>query len=136
MKKELTRYYRSISRYLPIKNAQRQQILEQIRHSVENYLGEHPEADMAALTAHFGTPQEIAASYVENMTPEEILKKFRIRRTVLIVICSVVVVAFLIWATGLIITLIHANQRIDGFGVMGAAEEINAPTYNFTEEIQ
>ena len=124
MKKELNRYYRSISRYLPMKKAQRQQIVEQIHRSVENYLEGHPEADMAALTAHFGTPQEIAASYVENMTPEEILKKFRIRRTVLIVICSAVAAAFLMWTAVVGSALMNELNAAGGFVVVEPVVEV------------
>ena len=118
MKKELNRYCRSISRYLPIKKAQRQQIVEQIRHSVEDYLEEHPGANMADLTAHFGTPEAIASAYVENMTTPEILKKFRIRRTILIVVCSVAAAAFLMWATVVGIALSNELNAAGGFVVV------------------
>ncbi len=124
MKKELNRYCRRISRYLPMKKAQRQQIIEQIRHSAEDYQAEHPAVDMSALIAHFGTPQEIAASYVENMTPEEILKKFRIRRTVLIVICSVVAAAFLMWTAVVGSALMNELNAAGGFVVVEPVVEV------------
>ena len=133
MKKELTQYYRKISRCLPIKKAQRQQTMEQIRLSVKDYLAAHPEADMAAVTAHFGAPQEIAASYIENMTPEEILKKMRFRKTVLIAVVTVLTAAFLLWVAVVGSALANELNQDGGFIVVEPAKEIYATEYDTTE---
>lgn len=130
MKKELTQYYRKISRCLPIKKAQRQQTMEQIRLSVKDYLAAHPEADMAAVTAHFGAPQEIAASYIENMTPEEILKKMRFRKTVLTILCAAAATALLLWGVVVGTALINEITSSGGYGVIDPIEEFNVTEYN------
>lgn len=72
--KELKQYYRDIAKNLPVGRKQKQQILLAITQSVEDYLAAHPQADFQAVQEHFGSPQEIAAAYIENMTTPEILK--------------------------------------------------------------
>lgn len=134
MEKALSKYYRSISKCLPVDKKHKKQILEQIRHSVEDYRVENPAADIQGILEHFGTPQEITASYVENMTTPEILKKFCVRKTVLLVVCAVAAVALLMWGTGLAVTLINANKSIDGYGVTGSIEELDATEFGITED--
>lgn len=134
MEKALCKYYRSISKCLPVDKKHKKQTLEQIRHSVEDYRTKTPTADMQDLLEHFGTPQEIAASYVENMTTPEILKKFCVRKTILLVVCAVAAVALLMWGTSLAVALINANKSIDGYGVTGSIEELDATEFGITED--
>lgn len=115
MEKALSKYYRSISKCLPVEKKHKKQILEQIRHSVEDYRAKNPAADIQGILEHFGTPQEIAAAYVENMTTPEILKKFRVRKTVLLVVCAVAAVALLMWGTVIGIALSKDQNQANGF---------------------
>lgn len=59
-----------------------------IRETVQEFVQEHPDADVAAIQAQLGTPQEIAAAYVENMETAAVLKGLRIRRRVLFAVCA------------------------------------------------
>ena len=136
MKKELTRYYRCISRCLPLKQAQRQQIMEKIRFSVEDYLAAHPEADMAAVTAHFGAPQEIAAAYIENMTPEEILKKMRFRKTVLTILCAAAATVLLLWGSIIVYAIVKDITTDNNLIVVDPIEEFNVTEYTTEENMK
>ena len=71
----LKRYVRSISDGLPYSMRARKQILSQIRESIDDYLQENPEADLATVQAHFGTPQEIAASFVNEQDASTLLQR-------------------------------------------------------------
>ena len=134
MEKSLCKYYRSISKCLPVDKKHKKQILEQIRHSVEDYRTKTPTADMQDLLGHFGTPQEIAASYVENMTTPEIMKKFCLRKTILLVVCTVAAAALLMWRTSLAVALINANKSIAGYGITEPIEELDTTEFGITED--
>ena len=136
MKKELSRYYRSISRCLPLKKAQRQQTMEQIYLSVEDYLSVHPEADMAAVTAHFGAPQEIAAAYIENMTPEEISKRLLLRKRVLTILCATAATALLLWGSLIIYAIVKDITTDNNLIVVDPIEEFNVTEYTSEEDIK
>ena len=71
----LKQYYRNIRSELPCSWGQRNRILRQIRESVDNYLEENPDADFAAIEAHFGNAQTIASSYIDVQDAPELLRK-------------------------------------------------------------
>ena len=78
--KELKHYYRQVSAWLPCGGRLKKQLMSSITATVDGYLAEHPEADFAALQAHFGSPQQIASAFVDEMETEELLNALRIRR--------------------------------------------------------
>lgn len=80
------RYYRKVRSWLP-GGKMRRYVMTQIRETVQEFVQEHPDADVAAIQAQLGTPQEIAAAYVENMETAAVLKGLRIRRRVLFAVC-------------------------------------------------
>ena len=56
---------------------------------------QNPQADISAIRAHFGTPQQIASAFVDETDTKALLKSLRIRRWVVTAI-SVVTIAALI----------------------------------------
>lgn len=92
----LKRYIRSISRKFP-SGKMKEPIIAQIRECVVDYIQEHPEADFEMVQAHFGTPQEIAASYVTEQDAAELLKKMGIKKKVLVIVAGVMAAMFLMW---------------------------------------
>lgn len=94
--KKVKVYLRKIRKMIPGGKA-KEQILEQIHQSVEAYLEENPGADWDAFQDRFGTPEQISASYIEGMEPEEILGKFKKKKIIVGVVVGAVIVALLIW---------------------------------------
>ena len=96
--KELKTYYRQVATWLPCGGKLKKQLMANITTTVEGYRAEHPEADFSALQAHFGTPRQIAAAFVDEMETDELLNALRTRRRILkiVLICAAAVVA--IWA--------------------------------------
>lgn len=94
-----------------------------IEQTVNAYLHENPGADFASVQQHFGTPQQIAAAYIDEMTPAEILKRFKVRRTVIIVICVTVALALLMWTITLGIAWLNEKDSADGFYDVGPVIE-------------
>ena len=70
------RYCRKVRSWLP-GGKMRRYVMTQIRETVQEFVQEHPDADVAAIQAQLGTPQEIAAAYVENMETAAVLKGLR-----------------------------------------------------------
>ena len=107
--KKVKVYLRKIRKMIPSGKA-KEQILEQIHQSVEAYLEENPGADWDAFQDRFGTPEQISASYIEGMEPEEILDKFKKKKIIVGVVVGAVVLAILLWAVCMIITVIDAKN--------------------------
>ena len=112
--KELKKYFRAISGelYCPVKTKRR--ILATVKENVSAYLEENPATTFEEIQKHFGTPRQIAASYVEEMETPELIAKLRIRRRIITVICISVGIAILIWAVAVVIALIDSFQQSGG----------------------
>lgn len=66
-KKILNHYFRVLRKQLLCDRTQKERILSDLRLNAEHWVQTHPEADEAAFLEAFGTPEEIAASYMEEM---------------------------------------------------------------------
>lgn len=78
--KELKGYYRQIKGWLPCGGKVKRTLMANITATIEGYIAENPGIDFPALQAHFGTPQQIASAFVDEMGTEELLNKLRVRR--------------------------------------------------------
>jgi hypothetical protein len=64
------------------------------------WLTEHPTALFAEFEKQFGAPEVVAATYVNEMTPAELLKRLRVRRIVaaiLVVVTASAAIALGVW---------------------------------------
>ena len=77
--RQIHRYCRQIRGWLPCPAKEKNAILAQIKINIADYQNQNPDADFAAIAAHFGTPQSIASSYVDLMDTGELLRKLRRR---------------------------------------------------------
>lgn len=102
------RYYRKVRSWL-LGGKMRRYVMTQIRETVQEFVQEHPDADVAAIQAQLGTPQEIAAAYVENMETAAVLKGLRIRRRVLFAVCATMLAILISWTV--LVTVETARAR-------------------------
>ena len=94
----LLRYLWEVREELPGNGRQKKQILSRVEPSVRDFVTENPHADYAAITQRFGTPQQIAASYIEEMSTPELTQQLRIKKRIVYIIGATALVLVLIWA--------------------------------------
>jgi len=88
--KELKKYYRQIRTWFPGGRIKKE-LMKQIKISVQEYINNNPGISFSAVQAHFGSPQLIAAAFVSEMEPEELLRNLRVRRRIIaIIVCAVI----------------------------------------------
>lgn len=112
---QLKKYYRAIKRELLCPGDTKARICKDIENDINAYLQENPGADFAAIEEHFGSPQQIAATYVEEMPTPELLKKLKIRKRIIAAVCIAVVAAISIWAIAIAIALSNEYNISDGY---------------------
>lgn len=95
--RELRKYYREVGSRLTGTNSQKRLLVAQIKERVGIFLQEQPEADIDAVIRHFGTPQQIAQSYLEQMDAPELLGKLRIRKRIVTIVAVAAIVALAMW---------------------------------------
>ena len=123
------RYLRNVNDWLPCAGKLKREIMARIKNVLDDYLAEHPDADFSELSHRFGLPKQIAASYVEDMDTEELLRNLRIRRRIVgIVTCTALIVVTL-WAGTVTYAIIRNERLAHGYGVLGEIEVIETVEY-------
>lgn len=113
--KELKQYYKEIQQTLPCSPKQKKHLLRQLKNSVCGFLQKHPDADIAAVRQHFGTPEQIVASCLEEMEAPQVLKQLRLRHRILKIIAVVATCIVLLWSATVIFALINELDNSDGY---------------------
>ena len=114
--KRIKEYCRSISRELYCSPAAKKQIMAAMRENIATYLEENPDAGFEDVLKHFGTPQQIALSYIGEMDMPELVRRLNTRRSVLTVLCSALGICVLLLLVALVVvvvgTLISSNYFV------------------------
>lgn len=110
----LKRYYRNIRKELPCSFKMKKRIMAQIQESVSLFLEQKPTADFEAVQSHFGDPQTIALSYIEDQNAPELLQKMHIKRKLVAIVAGVVAAILLIWGIAVIWAIIDAKDATNG----------------------
>ena len=107
----------------------KREIMARIKTVLNDYLTEHPDADFAELSRRFGTPKQVASSYVENMDTEELLHNLRIRRRILGIVAGTALIVLMLWVGTVTYAIIHNERIAHGYGVLGEIEVIDWTEY-------
>lgn len=111
----LNQYYRSIRKALPCSYKMKKTIMQQIRESVGLFLEQNPNADFEEVKLHFGEPQTIALSYIEDQDAPELLRKLRIKKKIIAVVVGVIVAIFVIWGIAVVWAVIDSADTNNGY---------------------
>ena len=125
----LMRYLWKVRRELPGSRKQKKQILARVESSVRDFVTENPDADYAAIAQRFGTPQQIAASCIEEMDAQELTLQLRIRKTIVRIVAVTALVVVLLWAGVVVTALIRHVKAMNGYLIVGEAEIISSTEY-------
>lgn len=109
--KDIRRYCRAVGSYLPCSRRQKRQILRDLRQRLAEYRSEHP--DGASLEEQFGTPQQVAAGYVDDMDTTELLHALRYRRRVTTIVVAGVLTALAVFAVALYMQVHDFHESMD-----------------------
>lgn len=125
----LLRYLWEVREELPGSGKQKEQILSRVESSVRDFVTENPNADYAAIEQRFGTPQQIAASCIEEMDAQELTLQLRIRKTIVRIVAATALVLVLLWAGVVVTALIRHVKAMNGYLIVGEAEVIDRTEY-------
>ena len=111
--KTIRRYCRAVGSYLPCARRQKRQLLRDLRQRLEEYRDEHP--DETSPEERFGTPQQVAAGYVDDMDTTELLQALRYRRRVITAVVSGILAALAVLTAALCVQLYDYHRLLDGW---------------------
>ena len=96
----IRRYVRAVSTFLPCSGKRKKPWLADLRAQAESYVAEG--GDAAALEQRFGTPQQMAFTYVDEMPTADLLAELHIRRRLVAVTTITLAAALAILAAALV----------------------------------
>ena len=111
---DLKRYYRQVASWLPCGGKTKRDMMARIRATVDAYIAEHPAADLAAIQARFGTPQQIAAAFVDEMETEELLQRINYRNKIIKGFAILAATIILLWTLTVTIALLDSINSSGG----------------------
>lgn len=103
----IKKYVCAVSSFLPCSGKTKKPWLDAIRAQAEDYIAQG--GDPAALAERFGTPQQVAAAYVDEMPTAELLAQLHIRRRVVTTVVLAVVAALAVYV-GVLLWQMHMVQ--------------------------
>lgn len=115
LERDLRHYYHSISSYLPCSTRLKKRILCEIRENVSMYRQDFPDADFSQIKAHFGLPQTIAASYIDDLDTPELLNALRIRKKIVSLVIGALLFVLLMWGIVVTAAYIQCVSVTNGF---------------------
>lgn len=118
---QVRRYCRTVGRYLPCSPKHKKRILGELQQQIDVFLLNSADSS-ETLEDHFGLPQEVAASYVDDMNTAELLKALHVRKRVVTGIVAGIVMLLLIWIIALSVQVLDYHQAVTGWEVQTIIE--------------
>ena len=112
------RYLRQVRTWLPCGGTMKRQIMEKIRSSISRFLEEEPSADYDSIVFRFGTPQQIASTYVDEQDTEVLLRKLRIKRRIVAAVCCTAAACVVIWLLVALAAYVNFSIAENGYAVI------------------
>lgn len=122
--KDLKRYFHEIKGWLPCVGKLKRKIFAEIKERVSHYLEENPEATFSDIQIRFGSPQQIAAAYTDEMSTNELLTNLRVRRKITRILTTAAAIALSLWIIAISIALIDDANADNGYGVTQMGDTI------------
>lgn len=117
--KECLHYLEQVRSELKGADRRKKEVLQQIQTAVEDYAEEHPQCTYQELTQHFGTPEQIAESYVAEMDSHEVLHGLRVGKKIFFAILLAIVLGVTAWLGYLALCFNEVEDAANGVLVPG-----------------
>lgn len=122
----IRRYVRAVSTFLPCSGKRKKPWLADLRAQAESYVAEG--GDAAALEQRFGTPQQMAFSYVDEMPTADLLAELHIRRRLVAVTAITLAAALAIYIAVLVWQAYLVYDSLNGWSETYVVEYENIVT--------
>ena len=108
-------FLQEVKAMLPGAGKQKKAILHRIGATIEEYLVENPGAVYEEIVTRLGSPNQIAASCLEEMDTVEVVKKLHTKNRIVCIVTAAALAVVLLWV-GVVMATYEAHIRdINGY---------------------
>ena len=121
----IRRYCRQVRAWLPCGQKQKRYITQKILADTYARFEEIALVTYPALVEHFGTPQAIAAAYIDSQDTAALLRSLRIRRRIMAMVAGALACILISWAATVTWAIVRHLKSSDGQGTIIITYEDN-----------
>ena len=114
--KAIRRYCRQVRAWLPCGQKQKRYITQKILADTTARFEDDGAVTYAALVEHFGTPQAIAAAYIDSQDTAALLRSLRIRRRIMAMVAGTLACILISWAATVTWAIARHLNSSNGYG--------------------
>lgn len=113
LEKQLKRYFKDVRGCLLCSTKLSKKFIDDLAQSVDQFVEAQPEADIDAVKKHFGTPEDIAKSFLSETDIGYLRKRLRVRRIIAIVLFT----GLALWGAYISYVATETYSTYHGYGV-------------------
>ena len=88
----LAQYFRDVKKLLPCSTKEKQRCIDELEADVTAFLEHHPDASLTEIYDSIGSPESIAKSFMDRVSPNELSHKLSAKRKIVAGILAIAIV--------------------------------------------
>ena len=113
----LAQYFRDVKKLLPCSAKEKQRCIDELEADVTAFLEHHPDVSLTEIYDSIGSPESIAKSFMDRVSPNELSHKLSAKRKIVVGILAIALVLAAIVASLAAVTTHMRQDFYDGYYV-------------------
>ena len=109
MSNDIKKYIKYVKKIIPIHSKDKKEFIQLLTQKIIEFSNEHDSCSYQDIVDKFGSPNEVAASYIETLNSDEIIKKLNKKKIINIFISVIIILCISVWG----FERYRINQLID-----------------------
>ena len=109
MNKEIKKYIKYVKKIIPFYSKDKKEFLKLLTQKIIEFSNTQPNCTYQNIIDEFGSPNEVAGSYIETLNSDEIIKKLNKKKIINIFISVIIILYISVWG----FERYRINQLID-----------------------
>ena len=109
MSNDIKKYIKYVKKIIPIYSKDKKEFIQLLTQKIIEFSNEHDSCSYQDIVDEFGSPNEVAGSYIETLNSDEIIKKLNKKKIINIFISVIIILCISVWG----FERYRINQLID-----------------------
>ena len=109
MSNDIKKYIKYVKKIIPIHSKDKKEFIQLLTQKIIEFSNEHDSCSYQDIVDEFGSPNEVAGSYIETLNSDEIIKKLNKKKIINIFISVIIILCISVWG----FERYRINQLID-----------------------
>ena len=97
MSNDIKKYIKYVKKIIPIHSKDKKEFIQLLTQKIIEFSNEHDSCSYQDIVDEFGSPNEVAGSYIETLNSDEIIKKLNKKKIINIFISVIIILYISVW---------------------------------------